>query len=154
MTLKADDVCLVCSFCGNVQVPEANADGVRLLGIEAAEDCPVCTGVRLVHGAIERERIRYCAHCRGMLVGMDSFLEIVEEMRSRREAVTYTAHEPDWRDLDRRIRCPQCRTQMDTHPYCGPGNVIIDSCEVCAVNWLDYGELDRIVRAPDPQVAG
>jgi Zn-finger nucleic acid-binding protein len=38
---------------------------------------------------------------------------------------------------------------MDTHPYGGPGNVIIDDCERCEVNWLDYGELQRIVRAPE-----
>jgi Zn-finger nucleic acid-binding protein len=41
---------------------------------------------------------------------------------------------------------------MDTHPYCGPANIIIDTCERCGVNWLDYGELDRIVRAPEPAV--
>jgi Zn-finger nucleic acid-binding protein len=38
---------------------------------------------------------------------------------------------------------------MDTHLYGGGGNVIIDDCENCDLNWLDYGELDRIVRAPD-----
>jgi Zn-finger nucleic acid-binding protein len=38
---------------------------------------------------------------------------------------------------------------MDTHPYGGPGNVIMDTCEHCSLNWLDYGELQRIVRAPD-----
>jgi Zn-finger nucleic acid-binding protein len=41
---------------------------------------------------------------------------------------------------------------MITHRYGGPGNVIIDSCERCQANWLDYGELARIVRAPDPTV--
>ena len=38
---------------------------------------------------------------------------------------------------------------MDTHPYAGPCNVIIDTSENCELNWLDYGELQRIVRAPD-----
>jgi Zn-finger nucleic acid-binding protein len=42
---------------------------------------------------------------------------------------------------------------MDTHPYGGPGNVIIDTCENCSVNWLDHGELQRIVRAPDSHYA-
>ena len=56
---------------------------------------------------------------------------------------------PDPKDLQRRINCPQCGKVMDTHPYGGPGNVIIDDCERCAVNWLDYGELQRIVRAPE-----
>jgi Zn-finger nucleic acid-binding protein len=43
---------------------------------------------------------------------------------------------------------------MDTHLYGGGGNVILDDCENCGLNWLDYGELDRIVRAPDREYAG
>jgi Zn-finger nucleic acid-binding protein len=31
----------------------------------------------------------------------------------------------------------------------GPGNVVIDTCERCRVNWLDSGELRRIAVAPD-----
>ena len=27
----------------------------------------------------------------------------------------------------------------------------MDDCEKCSLNWLDYGELERIVRAPDRQ---
>jgi Zn-finger nucleic acid-binding protein len=38
---------------------------------------------------------------------------------------------------------------METHSYCGPGNVVIDSCEPCSLNWLDHGELARIAQAPD-----
>jgi Zn-finger nucleic acid-binding protein len=38
---------------------------------------------------------------------------------------------------------------MDTHPYAGPGNVIIDSCGDCWLLWLDRGELARIAHAPD-----
>ncbi len=37
---------------------------------------------------------------------------------------------------------------MDTHPYYGPGNVVIDSCESCQAVWLDFGELRQIVNAP------
>ena len=33
--------------------------------------------------------------------------------------------------------------------YGGPGNVVIDTCERCLVNWLDPGELRRIAIAPD-----
>ena len=38
---------------------------------------------------------------------------------------------------------------MEAHSYCGPGNVVIDSCESCSLNWLDHGELARIAQAPD-----
>ena len=37
---------------------------------------------------------------------------------------------------------------MITHPYFGPGNVVIDSCEHCELVWLDFGELQQIVDAP------
>ena len=37
---------------------------------------------------------------------------------------------------------------MTTHPYYGPGNVVIDSCEPCDLVWLDFGELKQIVDAP------
>jgi Zn-finger nucleic acid-binding protein len=36
---------------------------------------------------------------------------------------------------------------MDTHPYYGPGNVVIDNCGRCGLVWLDFGELDRIISA-------
>jgi Zn-finger nucleic acid-binding protein len=41
---------------------------------------------------------------------------------------------------------------MDTHYYGGSGNVIIDDCSRCELNWLDSGELTHIVRAPDHRV--
>jgi Zn-finger nucleic acid-binding protein len=103
-----------------------------------------------MNASVARERIFYCERCRGMLISMDVFPEIVQDLRSRREVSVDAARPPDWKDLDRRISCPKCSAIMDTHPYCGPGNIIIDTCENCSQNWLDYGELDRVVRAPDP----
>jgi hypothetical protein len=73
----------------------------------------------------------------------------VEDLRAHRETPAEIPHHPDPHELDRHIRCPQCHEEMDTHPYAGPGNVIIDNCERCEANWLDYGELRRIVQAPD-----
>jgi Zn-finger nucleic acid-binding protein len=37
---------------------------------------------------------------------------------------------------------------MLSHFYGGPGNIVLDTCEGCQVNWLDPGELQRIARAP------
>jgi Zn-finger nucleic acid-binding protein len=87
-----------------------------------------------------------------MLIPMGVFTAIVDDQRSRREISVEAAHVPDWKDLDRGIHCPKCSRKMDTHPYCGPGNIIVDTCESCSHNWLDYSELDRIVRSPDPAV--
>jgi Zn-finger nucleic acid-binding protein len=152
MRLKEDAEFFTCEYCGNVHFPAPNEDGVRVLGDAAAEKCPVCA-VSLVHAAIGGHRIRYCARCRGMLIAMNAFTAITADLRSRRDALGDSARQPDWSDLDRKLRCPQCGSVMDTHPYGGPGNVIIDDCEVCTLVWLDFSELDRIVRAPDFQYA-
>jgi Zn-finger nucleic acid-binding protein len=41
-----------------------------------------------------------------------------------------------------------CAADMSTHPYYGPGNVVIDTCDACHVVWLDFGELRQIADAP------
>ena len=153
MRLESDRAYFLCDYCGSVYFPEANTDGVRVLGEPACMPCPVCT-TPLVHAAIGDHRVVYCEHCRGMLISMNLFMAIVEDLKSRHETVAESMPPPDRRDLDRRIRCPQCQQWMDTHPYYGPGNVIIDDCESCSLNWLDYGELNRIVRAPDRDYEG
>jgi Zn-finger nucleic acid-binding protein len=43
---------------------------------------------------------------------------------------------------------------MEAHFYAGPGNVVIDSCDQCSLNWLDHGELMHIVHAPDERSGG
>ncbi len=151
MRLKEDAEFLTCDYCGNIQFPELNSDGVRVLSEPAGVSCPVCA-LLLVHAAIAGHRMRYCERCRGMLIGMDVFVEIIQDLRARREGTVDASHPPQWKDSSRGgYVCPQCHQDMDTHLYGGPGNVFIDSCENCSVNWLDYSELERVVRAPDPQ---
>ncbi len=152
MRLKPDQECLVCDYCGSAHFPETNADGVRVLGEVSSLNCPICA-VPLVHASIARERILYCGRCRGMLVGMEPFLAIVHNLRARGEVVAEGAHQPDWSEMERRIRCPQCGQEMDTHLYGGGGNVVMEDCERCEFNWLDHGELERIVQAPDREYA-
>ena len=148
MTLKESQDFLVCDYCGTMHFPDPNADGIRVLEQESPLACPICVQP-LIHAAAGGERILYCGRCHGILVSMDVFLAVIQDLRSRHEANGTVFQPPDWRDLDRRIKCPQCGQTMDTHAYGGPGNVIIDDCETCSLNWLDYGELQRIVRAPD-----
>jgi Zn-finger nucleic acid-binding protein len=50
--------------------------------------------------------------------------------------------------LARSLMCPLCAGDMSTHPYYGPGSVVIDTCETCHVVWLDFGELRQIADAP------
>ncbi len=151
MRLKDEADYLICDYCATPHFPDPNSDGVRVLGVAASIFCPVCADA-LTHASVARERIFYCERCHGMLISMGVFVGIVDDLRARREISGAAGRQADWKDLERRIRCPKCGSTMDTHPYCGPGNIIIDTCEVCAQNWLDYGELDRVVRAPDPGV--
>lgn len=153
MRLKADQECLVCDYCGNIHYPEPNAEGIRVFDEPALLACPVCK-IPLVHASTGGQRILYCNRCHGMLIGMDVFMAIVMDLRSRHWTAAEAARQPDWQDMNRRIQCPQCGGDMETHPYGGGGNVIIDDCENCSLNWLDYGELDRIVRAPDREYEG
>jgi Zn-finger nucleic acid-binding protein len=147
MRLEQDRDCQVCDFCGNIHVPELNADGIRVFDEPAGLACPLCA-IPLVYATADGLRIRHCTRCHGLLIPMDTFLAIVRDLRSRRES-TADGRPFDLKALDRRIRCPRCDQEMDTHVYGGGGNVVIDSCENCCLNWLDYSELDRIVRAPD-----
>lgn len=53
-----------------------------MLGEAAAERCPVCH-VSLMHASLGGQRLRYCTRCRGMLIGMDVFVSLVQDLRSR-----------------------------------------------------------------------
>ena len=146
MRLESGKECFTCDYCRNIYFPEKNDDGVRVLGEPAAESCPVC-GVPLVHAALEGQRFRYCTRCLGMLIGMDDFVDLIQELRSRSGDTPGFPHATDPRDLRRKLDCPQCHHRMDTHFYGGPGNIVIDDCSPCRLNWLDHGELDRITHA-------
>lgn len=147
MRLNSDEDCLKCDYCKSIFFPAQNDEGVSVLGVVADEACPVCA-IPLVHAALAKVRMLYCTRCRGMLIPMDRFLPLVEQLRAGQPG-TLVAPMPDPHDLQRRVDCPRCHRRMDTHFYNGPGNVIIDDCDTCLLNWLDHGELMRIVRAPD-----
>ncbi len=147
MHLKPDEDSLKCDFCQSVYFPEKNEDGVRVLGEPSDESCPLCN-IPLTQGAIAKQRILYCSGCHGMLIPMQVFQGIVDELQATADR-TLVQPAFDSQDLQRRIDCPQCHQRMDTHLYAGPGNVVIDSCEKCSLNWLDRGKLVHIVHAPD-----
>lgn len=147
MRLEEDKEYWICDFCQSRHFPDPDADGVRVLGEPASLACPVCQ-VALVHAAAGGYRILWCNACRGMLIPMGVFVDLIGQLRARRKTGPEPAHLPNLEELKRQIDCPQCGAPMDTHAYAGPGNVIIDNCPPCHLNWLDYGELQRIIRAP------
>ena len=138
---------MMCEYCQSEAVPPLDEEGVQVLG-ETEKVCPGC-GSKLSDGLIETQPMLYCAQCHGMLLGMEQMYPLVERLRAIRggTAGIVLARE----ESERVIHCPLCSGEMDDHPYGGPGNVMVDSCENCSVVWLDRGELRRMVSAPDPQ---
>src|SRR5260370_378407 len=138
MRLKPDVDSFVCDFCQTVYIPQANEDGVRVLDESASLPCPVCRA-SLAHAAVGGRRILYCRACHGMLIGMDLFVGLIQDLRSSRDTPAATLPPPDLQDLQRRINCPQCGSVMDTHPCGGPGKVLIDESERRQLKCRDNG---------------
>ena len=137
-----------CQYCKLVYLPSKNLDGVRVFDQPSDLHCPICR-VPLMHATMSRQRIWYCTGCRGSLIPMPVFIVLVRALRAQVGDATEIAPTPDAHQLDRVMHCPQCGHQMDTHYYAGGGNVVIDDCSRCELNWLDAGELMAIAHAPD-----
>ena len=148
--MRFDDMkgCLECDFCGAVRVLGPDADGVALLGTASAIKCPECNAA-LEEAAVDGRRLLSCPRCRGLLVGMDAFINLVELLRAERTQAPEPPHRFDPKDLDRRLEWPQRGARMDTHAYAGPANVAITTFEFCKLDWLDHGALRHVVAAPD-----
>jgi hypothetical protein len=84
-----------------------------------------------------------------MLIDMNRFVTIIGVARACERHPPRPAPPRIQNPSDRHLRCPACGQQMNSHLYSGPGNVVIDSCERCLVNWLEANELRRIASAPD-----
>lgn len=151
MRLGNDDDCFSCEYCKTLVIPNKNKDGIGVLGEISAFECPVC-GVPLEHAVIDRHRILYCTRCCGSLISMPVFVSVVGDLRAHQSGAWEIPRPPDPQELRRKLRCPKCKQQMDTHYYAGPGNIIIDDCDRCELNWLDNGELMRVVRTSDVSV--
>ena len=142
-----------CAFCGAFQFPEnaeSSHDGITLLGEQADVSCPVCEAA-LVDGLMEARRVLHCKRCRGVLVSNDDFLVIIRRRRARFDEPPDPASPVNVEELKRKTLCPQCRRRMETHPYYGPGNAVIDTCSRCKLIWFDGGEIGVLERAPGPR---
>ena len=147
MRLEPDKDCMTCDYCKGIYFPVQGDDGVRVFPEKSDCTCPVCNSA-LQHASLAKIRIEYCTRCRGMLIPMGVFLSLVEELRAGQPG-SLIPPPPDTAELRRVLACPRCHKPMETHFYSGAGNVILEDCEPCELNWLDHGKLMRIVRAPD-----
>lgn len=140
-----------CGHCGSYGFPEpADADGVRpLTGSAAASPpCPACAEPLRSALLDDAHPVHVCSTCRGVLIPRATFAGIIMVRRAWASNPPAAAEPLDRQALDRERKCPTCRERLATHPYYGPGNVVIDTCAVCEVVWLDFGELRQIVDAP------
>jgi Zn-finger nucleic acid-binding protein len=144
--LDADRCVFVCAHCGSERELPAGVEHLEILG-KSAESCPLCD-VPLWESRLEALPLHACTRCFGLLVPMTHFAALVDALRVY-EGRSYRTPLPRTQDPGhRQLACPRCRQPMMNHLYGGPGNVVIDTCEDCLVNWLDPGELRRIVLAP------
>lgn len=139
-----------CRYCSSFHFPETTApDGVRVLSDTPGQlGCPAC-GQALASALLdESHAVQYCRNCRGVLLSRGTFADVVRLRRAWATGAPANPIRPPQEELDRRVSCPRCGRELATHPYYGPGNVVIDSCDTCDVIWLDFGELKQIVDAP------
>ena len=142
---------LQCDYCGSLVFATDNpltVDGITAGGefLEGAE-CPVC--IRPLETAtVDGNPALFCGKCFGLLIRKAHFGSVVRERRARRNPDDRESPSPiDQTQYQRRINCPACLLKMEVHPYYGPGNVVIDSCNRCGYIWLDHSELRSIERA-------
>ena len=136
---------LVCDHCGSMDERVAAFYDLETIGPGSAA-CPSCR-TTLADARIEGCAVQYCASCHGVLVEMKHFVTLSDAVRAR-EPRAGVALPRRQRPGDRVLSCPLCGQAMLNHLYAGPGNLVLDTCERCLVNWLDPGELRRIARAP------
>jgi Zn-finger nucleic acid-binding protein len=140
---------LVCRHCGTQEELPALVRDLEV-GPESPQRCPLCI-TPLLQARLDGSAFLVCPDCQGMLIPIQVFVFVVEAARTREErpGVTLPRRQTPG---DRTLACPICSGQMLSHIYGGPGNLVIDTCERCRVNWLDPGELRRIARAPHGRV--
>jgi len=137
---------LVCDHCGSQKEAAGLIERLELLGATSST-CPGCASP-LSKARLGGHPLLCCPRCFGTLIEMNRFAAVIDALRIQLRPATVTLPP---RPSPRRepIECPSCGQPMIDHVYGGPGNVAIDTCERCLVNWLDAGELRRIAAAPD-----
>ncbi len=143
---------LRCHYCDSQQL--ASGDHRSLDEVVASATtteifCPSCMDVnQLSQGLLDDVRVAFCSDCFGFMVDSQSLAMVLKNRRQEFSGVEDKPVPVNQESLGRIRNCPQCNLQMETHPYYGPGNAVIDSCHRCRVIWMDNGELSQLVRAP------
>ena len=139
---------LFCEYCKALYFPKESPEGLILLGMPSKVDCPLCRQP-LVLARVNSFEVLACQGCKGLLLDRIDFLPILDYLRLKypERHRPPAAFKPQ--ELTRELRCPHCDERMETYPYGGPGNVVLDNCLDCGILWLDYDEINRIVQTPE-----
>jgi Zn-finger nucleic acid-binding protein len=139
----------VCEYCRAIQFAPSGRGDDRIHFTEDADarSCPLCRELLSV-GFLDGLPAAACATCRGFLMTNDNFGKLVRLRRATGRESDAAVRAIDPVDLRRSLDCPGCGGRMETHPYYGPGRVVIDNCPRCGLIWLDAGELKTIEQAP------
>lgn len=140
---------LRCRFCTSIHFAgnDGGPDGLVLTGPESETACPRGCGT-LVGGHVNGRPVIGCPTCRGLLMGTPAFGMLIADRRKAWKGPELLPQRVDPESLHRAAECPGCGYRMDTHPYYGPGNCVVDSCGRCRLVWLDAGEVAAIEQAP------
>jgi Zn-finger nucleic acid-binding protein len=138
-----------CLHCGSFHFLEQQEEGIRVLG-DAPPDlaCPLCRAPLALATIDDTHRVHMCRQCRGLLLPRRAFAALVQWRRSWASGAPVPPAPLERTELQREVHCPACRATMATHPYYGPGSIVIDMCDRCDAIWLDAGELNSVVDAP------
>jgi Zn-finger nucleic acid-binding protein/DNA-directed RNA polymerase subunit RPC12/RpoP len=139
---------LFCEYCNALYFPKESPEGLYLLGAPSQVDCPLCRKL-LVLARIGHFEVLACQQCKGLLLDMVDFLSILEYLRLKYPERRRPPQTFDSKELARELHCPHCASTMETYPYGGAGNVVLDNCLKCGILWLDYDEVSRIVQTPE-----
>jgi Zn-finger nucleic acid-binding protein len=151
MRIVRDQGLLICDHCGSQQDAPAILEDLELLE-ETTQMCPLCQ-VPLSRSRLHSHPLLCCVRCAGLLIDMNRFTEVIDAVRAH-DVGTFRATLPRRQSPgERALSCPSCGQAFISHHYAGPGNVVIDTCSRCLVNWLDEGELRRIALAPDRRLS-
>lgn len=149
MRLFRDQDYFYCEYCGAFHFPPASSDGIRSLGSnQEGIACPHCHVPLQIVTLDDRFQGHQCPHCQGFLFDRNTFRLTIETRRAMATTPPDPPRPLNQDELKRGIACPACTRSMDTHPYLGPGTIVIDTCSHCSLIWLDNGELNRVVNAP------
>ena len=126
----------------------AQSFGFQSIGKSTDFLCPMCPDSNLSVCELHGTQVCGCGSCAGFLIDGASLSDLVIALRIDYRGKQDKPELLDSHELDQFIACPPCGNRMYTHPYHGPGNVVINSCSDCKLIWLDAGEFGKIIRAP------